>query len=363
MPSVRRERCPSCGSVFVRGSKWTLANGTFWELGCYVCRHMEDRPANAPDYARWRGSWRRPRSLPAARGAGAFPIPTPAPFAAILAGAQVPTRSRTFRMLVPLDGSPPHSRPVAFAAPPEFIPFAELRVGGLRPCRFANSVVGWIVPAPELGRTDHPVGLVGAEEPSRVWQIGADTRSGFAAIIAIIEDDLAEWLAADTTGSYWAGLAPMRAGLKRLARILDLGECRDPAPPEGFTTVPRLETRYRHVQTDDQIGVHGMELADDRPPAPDPARPGEVGRAIAEIARLLDLGAPARALVLVKDLFVRTPRCYVKDLKYLWEAAYLDHARPQLLGQLDAMEAEFARVPCRCATPHPAVPRLANDAR
>jgi len=142
-----------------------------------------------------------------------------------------------------------------------------------------------------------------------------------------------------------------------------LDDARAPAPPEEFITVPQVETRFGHVQTDDQIGVYGRELPDKRPAVPDPAQPGEVERAIAEIVRLLNLGAPSRALILIKDLFARTPRCYFTELKYLWEAAYIDHARPQLLVQLDAMQAEFARVPCRCVTPHPAVPRLDNDAR
>src|SRR5688572_26871260 len=87
MRLVSQERCPNCGSVFVRGSRWTLNVGQFWELGCYICHHIEDRPSRAPDYAEWRRSWVTPRSIPPAKAeaeAGLFPVPTPEPFAALL---------------------------------------------------------------------------------------------------------------------------------------------------------------------------------------------------------------------------------------------------------------------------------------
>lgn len=53
-------------------------------------------------------------------------------------------------------------------ATPEFVPFGSLGDGG---------DVGWLVPAPELGRLDHPVALASGHDHG-VTPIGADTPEG-----------------------------------------------------------------------------------------------------------------------------------------------------------------------------------------
>jgi hypothetical protein len=58
---------------------------------------------------------------------------------------------------------------VTFYAPPEFIPFGSMGTGGY---------YGWLVPAPELGRSDHPVGCADGHQPGVVVQLGPDTRTG-----------------------------------------------------------------------------------------------------------------------------------------------------------------------------------------
>ncbi|MEU9126306.1 hypothetical protein AB0C96_42005 [Streptomyces sp. NPDC048506] len=53
-------------------------------------------------------------------------------------------------------------------ATPEFVPFGSLGDGG---------DIDWLVPAPELGRPDHPVALANGHDHG-VTLIGADTRTG-----------------------------------------------------------------------------------------------------------------------------------------------------------------------------------------
>ncbi|WP_158745299.1 hypothetical protein, partial [Streptomyces sp. NRRL S-1448] len=62
---------------------------------------------------------------------------------------------------------------VPFMSVPELLPFADLGTG---------TCVGWVVPAPELGRTDHPVASFGHKEPG---VIGRNTLDGLTFLLSL----------------------------------------------------------------------------------------------------------------------------------------------------------------------------------
>ncbi|WP_158745297.1 hypothetical protein, partial [Streptomyces sp. NRRL S-1448] len=62
---------------------------------------------------------------------------------------------------------------VPFMSVPELLPFADLDTG---------TCVGWVVPAPELGRTDHPVASFGHKEPG---VIGRNTLDGLTFLLSL----------------------------------------------------------------------------------------------------------------------------------------------------------------------------------
>ncbi|TQK44126.1 hypothetical protein FBY35_5610 [Streptomyces sp. SLBN-118] len=230
---------------------------------------------------------------------------------------------------------------VPFLAPPEFVPFGALGDGGY---------VGWFVPAPELGREDHPVGLVTGHERGAV-QVGRDTRSGLEWMLSWT---LYRW---QTDASRWAATeARSHKLLDRLARELGL----HPHPDRGLipqgSPVFDVPAGWRHVPGDDGVGVlaatdafsgHapvvGCVLEDDQP----------LELALADASRMLDAGYPATALLGLKNAFANGPGCRFADLKPLWKQVYRDLGRPQLADRLDEMtESMYQDLPCFCDAPH-----------
>src|SRR3954452_19554745 len=65
--------------------------------------------------------------------------------------------------------------PVPMFATPEFVPFGDMGDGGY---------VGWAVPAPELGRLDHPVCHADGHQHG-VILLGDDTRAGLEFMLSL----------------------------------------------------------------------------------------------------------------------------------------------------------------------------------
>ncbi|WP_283137374.1 hypothetical protein [Rhizohabitans arisaemae] len=229
-------------------------------------------------------------------------------------------------------------------AVPEFVPFGSLGDGGY---------AGWLVPAPELGRPDHPVALAGGDECG-VTLIGADTRIGLEFMLSWA---LRRWR--DTPETAWRdqdrGLAD------RLAAVLDV----HPDPDRRYlgsswngTTVVRdtgfdiefdVPEGWRHEIGEDGIGVLAPAGAyADQEPGFTEETPLEP--VLATAARILDAGHPASALLVLKDTFANSPSCYFADLKPLWARAYRDLGRPGYAERLEEMTPMYQV--CFCDSPH-----------
>lgn len=249
-------------------------------------------------------------------------------------------------------------------ATPEFVSFGSLGDGG---------DVGWLVPAPELGRLDHPVALANGHQHG-VTHIGADTRTGLEFTLSWAlrrwrEDPDPEslaWRDADV----WRGQnqwridsrAEDRKLVDRMAAELRVHPDPDRTFPGSFWngTAVREDTEFnivfdvpegwRHEPGADGIGVLAPAdaYADCRPvTTDDPLLESELIAA----ASWLDAGYPATALLALKDAFVNGPSCYFADLKPLWERAYRDLSRPEYADRLDVMAPGY-QSGCYCSTPH-----------
>ncbi|WP_331772603.1 hypothetical protein OG948_54885 (plasmid) [Embleya sp. NBC_00888] len=249
-------------------------------------------------------------------------------------------------------------------ATPEFVSFGSLGDGG---------DVGRLVPAPELGRPDHPVALANGHQPG-VTLIGADTRTGLEFMLSWAlrrwrADPVPEppaWRDADVwlAQNRWRidARAKDRSLVDRLAAELGVRPDPDrifPGSSWERTTV-RKDTEFdivfdppegwRHEPGADGIGVHAPAdaYADRRPVVADhPLLEPELVAASCS----LDAGHPATALLALKDTFVNGPSCYFADLKPLWKRAYRDLGRPEYADRLDLMT-PYYQVPCPCPTPH-----------
>jgi hypothetical protein len=362
--------CPRCGSHDVRGGKHTLdhadPSGDGWirlsarDRGCMSCGLYESRQSDDPDYGAWLNTWNAPpepelppEPEPPDPG-GPFPVPTPAPFAALLdrvrrdvaAAGEPAAAAGTWWRPLPLVGLPGQDPAVAFAAPPEFVPFAELREersGYTGDLGSGHAYLGWIVPAPELGAWDHPVGFVDEAEPAVVHQLGPDTRAGFRRYIELLVPESLRWPQRQATYNEerLAHAAVMATSRDIDALVKPLGIRRgwkaDPGPWRG--RLPAFDTppAWRHERGTDQVGV----LAPGEAFAGHTPQPGD--RAPEDAERLLDAGAPASALWLVKETFARSEardRRFA-ELRPLWARAYADLGRPQLHARLDAMAHVF----------------------
>ena len=232
--------------------------------------------------------------------------------------------------------------PLPYLATPEFVPFGHLGDGGN---------VGWLVPAPELGRLDHPVSLASGHDPG-VTLIGADTRTGLDFMLSWAlrrwrngqepparrdaDQRLVDRLATELRihpdpdrtfpGSFWEGTAVSEDTEFNI--VFDV--------PEG----------WRHEPGADGIGVLAPAdaYADRRPVSTDdPLLEPELIAA----ASWLDAGYPGTALLALKDTFVNGPSCYFADLKPLWARAYRDLSRPAYAERLDLM-APYYQDSCFC---------------
>ncbi|MBT2233442.1 hypothetical protein [Nonomuraea sp. NEAU-A123] len=249
-------------------------------------------------------------------------------------------------------------------ATPEFVPFGSLGDGG---------GVGWLVPAPELGRLDHPVALANGHEHG-VTPIGADTRTGLEFMLSWAlrrwhEDPDPEppaWRDADVWLAQNQWRIDARAKDRRLVDRLSAELRVHPDPDRTFPgswwegATVRKDAEYdiafdvpegwRHEPGADGIGVLAPAdaYADREPVAAD--RP-PLGPELIAAECWLDAGYPATALLALKDTFVNGPSCYFADLKPLWERAYRDLGRLEYAAHLDLM-APSHQVPCYCPTPH-----------
>ncbi|MER7078184.1 hypothetical protein SAMN02982929_05346 [Saccharopolyspora kobensis] len=202
---------------------------------------------------------------------------------------------------------------VPFMSVPELLPFADLGNG---------TCVGWVVPAPELGRTDHPVASFGHKNPGIV---GRNTSEGLTFLLAL---------------ALRGGGERRRAQVVRLAAELGI----HPTPehginPDGSDAEIPLDlappTGWRHEPDPAGIGI-GVLAPEDAFADEIPAFTGETDDILADAARMLDVGCPASALLgltaAYHDDVERLP-----DLHPLWARAYADLGRPLLRARLDSM--------------------------
>ncbi|MEU7838838.1 hypothetical protein [Nonomuraea sp. NPDC049129] len=203
---------------------------------------------------------------------------------------------------------------VPLFATPEYLQFGHLGNG---------TYVGWVVPAPELGGTDHPVALFGQEPGGRV--IARDTRAGL------------EWML--SFGLRKENLSDDdRSLIARVAAELDLDPASERAvTPDGFDVVVPLElavpSGWRHEPGAYGIGPGVLAPADAF--APDgPMDSYRLDDVLADAAQLLGAGFPATALHGIMDAFHRDI-AHFTSLLPLWVRAYQDLGRPQFTTRLD----------------------------
>ncbi|MEU8135244.1 hypothetical protein [Streptodolium elevatio] len=234
--------------------------------------------------------------------------------------------------------------PVPLYATPEFVPFGALGTG---------AYVGWLVPAPELGRTDHPVALASGHEHG-VTFIGPDTRSGLEFMLSWALRRLRQHDAPPTTRRELVG---------RLAEELHVRPDPDRVYPgsswhgsgvtrdDEFEIVFDVPQGWRNEPGYDGIGVLAPAAAFD---VGEPFAPGDepsLAETLAAARRALAAGHPATALLVLMDAFVTSPTCHFAELKPLWARAYRDLGRAAYAERLDRMAADYPNS-CACPAPH-----------
>lgn len=208
---------------------------------------------------------------------------------------------------------------VPFMSVPELLPFADLGTG---------TCVGWVVPAPELGRTDHPVASFGHKEPG---VIGRNTLDGLTFLLSL---------------ALRGGGERRRSQVARLSAELgirptpeygvhpDGGDVQVPldlAPPAG----------WRHAPDPSGIGI-GVLAPDDAFGDACPSFTGDADTILADASRMLDAGYPASALLGLTAAYHEDAQ-RLPDLHPLWSRAYHDLDRPLLRERLDAMLEDHRR--------------------
>ncbi|GAB3419424.1 hypothetical protein [Flindersiella endophytica] len=210
-------------------------------------------------------------------------------------------------------------------ATPEFVPFGALGTG---------AYVGWLVPAPELGRTDHQVALTSGHDHGFTL-IGADTRAGLEFMLS--------WALRRSSDRYGERIGRLAA---------ELGVHPDPNRTyAGSSWRETIVVRDDEVEIEfdvpdgwrneagyDGIGVLApvAAFADwdpvvaDRPDVP-------MEQVLAEAARALDAGYPATALAGLKDSFIVADGFPFAAAKPLWARAYHDLGRHEFAERLEQM--------------------------
>lgn len=200
---------------------------------------------------------------------------------------------------------------------PELLPFADLGSG---------TCVGWVVPAPELGRTDHPVASFGHKEPG---VIGRNTLDGLAFVLALALRSGGERRRAQVAHlSAALGIqADPRYGVRPDGRDIDVPL--DLAPPAG----------WRHEPDPSGVGI-GVLAPDDAFAGEYPVFTGELDEILSDASRMLDAGHPASALLGLTAAYHEDVG-YLSDLHPLWARAYDDLDRPFLRERLDVMLEDY----------------------
>ncbi|MDA2809809.1 hypothetical protein O4J56_04080 [Nocardiopsis sp. RSe5-2] len=203
---------------------------------------------------------------------------------------------------------------VPFMSVPELLPFADLGNG---------TCVGWVVAAPELGRTDHPVASFGHKEPGIV---GRNTLEGLA------------FLLAPALGGEGGR---HRARLERLAAELGI------VPTAQYGTDPAVPldlappSGWRHEPDPSGIGI-GVLAPEDAFADEYPAFIGDTDAVAADASRMLDRGRPASALLGLTAAY-HEDVSRLPDLYPMWARAYDDLGRPLLRERLDTMMEDHRR--------------------
>lgn len=217
-----------------------------------------------------------------------------------------------------------HVPPVPLFATPELVQFGHLGTG---------TYVGWVVPAPELRGTDHPVALFGQEPGARI--IGGDTRAGLEWMLSL-------GLRRETLRDDDCAL------IARLAAELGL----HPAPehgitPDGFDVVVPLELAvpagWRREPDVNGAGIGVLAPAGAFTDRSYVYAGGWLDGILADADRLLDAGFPATALLELIDAF-HDDRDRFAHLRPLWARAYQDLGRPQLAARLETMLPMYQRL-------------------
>ncbi|NBE51706.1 hypothetical protein [Streptomyces boluensis] len=202
---------------------------------------------------------------------------------------------------------------IPFMSVPELLPFADLGNG---------TCVGWVVPAPELGRTDHPVASFGHKDPG---VIGRNTLDGLTFLLSIALRSGGEHnLAQVARLSAVLGIRPtaeygVKPGGGDVEIPLDL------APPPG----------WRHEPDPSGTGI-GVLAPNDAFGDEYPSFTGETDTILADASRMLDAGHPASALLGLAAAYHDNAQ-RLPHLHPLWARAYDDLGRPLLRERLDIM--------------------------
>ncbi|TDD87967.1 hypothetical protein E1293_07045 [Actinomadura darangshiensis] len=208
---------------------------------------------------------------------------------------------------------------VPFWSVPELLPFADLGNG---------TCIGWVVPAPELGRSDHPVASFGHKEPG---VIGRNTLDGLTFLLSL---------------ALRSGGDSQRARVAHLSTELGIHPTPEYGvnPGGGDAEVPldlAPPVGWRHEPDPSGIGV-GVLAPDDAFADEYPTFIGETDAILADASQMLDAGYPASALLGLTAAYHEDAQ-RIPALHPLWARAYDDLGRTLLRERLDVMLEDHQR--------------------
>lgn len=208
---------------------------------------------------------------------------------------------------------------IPFMSVPELLPFADLGNG---------TCVGWVVPAPELGRTDHPVASFGHKDPG---VIGRSTLDGLAFLLSLALRGGGEGRRSQVAHlSAELGIHPTpEYGVNPAGGDVEVPL--DLAPPAG----------WRHEPDPSGTGI-GVLAPADAFADEYPSFTGETDTILADASRILDAGCPASALLGLTAAYHEDAQ-RLPALHPLWARAYDDLGRTLLRERLDVMLEDHQR--------------------